>query len=310
MATRLALAVFAFLLVSSPPSASAQTTNERSTFHNALLQQATQIALTRIQLESYRNELEMYGIGQELGLGKELSDESIRRYNNWLKYYVFSLRNLALNTFNFSRLLFTENATHLLDDWRAQSAELDHTIAALKIIYDIMGERGVGLQTAFSVVDSEPKYAQVRAWIDSVEHSRWAQDVMFVRTLPMRPVLPSDLGLNFDRDFVNEDWKTLLAEQGNIVNVYVFWRGAAAVSAFGQSSLGREVARTLRLNKLVDAIKKLPKSLQGPTLWMIYETADGCTIRYFQIAYVAAHHLGRTDFVRVTRQIKRFRPIR
>ncbi len=310
MATRLALAVFASLLVSSPFSTMAQTPNELPPPHGALLQQATQIELTRIQLEGYRNELEMFGIGQELGLGKELSDESIRRYNSWLKYYAFSLRNIALNTFNFGRLLFTGNETRLLDEWRVQSAQLDHTIAALKIAYDIMGERDTNLQNAFAIADSEPKYAAVRTWVNKLKHSQWAQDVMFDGTLPMRPVLPSDLGLYFRTDFIDEDWKTLLAEQGNIVNVYIFWRGAAAVSTFGQSSLGRKVAETLRLNKLVDAIKKLPKSLQGPTLWMIYETADGCTIRYFQVAYVAAHHLGRTDFVRVTRQLKRFKPFR
>ena len=268
----------------------------------SLSNQGEQVLLARIQLQAYRNELEKNGISQKMGLGRVLGSEELSHYNGYITYFELSLREMAVNTLSFGRLLFTNKETRLLREWREQISELDHTLAALNVVYRLMADRGVSVQGAFAIVNSEPRFQPIRSWCDQLAQSAWALAVMNREKLPMRPLQPGDFGLNFTTNFVNEDWRALLAGQVSIANVYIFWRGAEMVSIFGKSGLGIKIAEHLRLSKLIEGINLLPPVMQKPALWILYETADGCTIRYFQTAYIGFHEANWQSLKRVTTQ--------
>lgn len=178
-------------------------------------------------------------------------------------------------------------------------------IDALQIVYGVMENREVRLAEAFQIVETEPRYAEARPWTEDLARSPWARQVLSGAEMAKRPVVPADFGLDFKTDFVDENWKTFLSEQVNIANVYIFWRGGEIISALGKTKLGTAVAQTLRLNKLITAVKALPAAVQKPALWMIYETADGCTIRYFYTAYLGLRQLGQEKTTRVTGKVGR-----
>jgi len=264
---------------------------------SAWVEDGKQVFLAQTQLEAYLAELEKYGVGQKMGLGELLGDKAP---NGFFTTFENSIRLVAFNTFNFARWLFTNEEQTLLAEWSEQTEALIHTIAGFKVVYDVMGSRHVRLAEAYQIIETEPDYAPVRRQIESFSSSLWSQQILAAEPLPKRPLLPADFGLDFKTDFVNENWRTFLSEQVNIANVYIFLRGPAMISALGKTKLGAGIVQTLRLNKLIEAVKGLPGFVQKPALWMIYETADGCTIRYFYTAYSGFEKLDVRKIERIT----------
>lgn len=294
-----------FLLTGSVLANHASAQPSISASEAAWVEEGKQLFLARTQLQAYREELNKYGVGQAMGLDETLGEKALTNDNGFLTLFEQSFRLTAFNTFNYARLLFTNREEQLLQEWSLQCEELDHTIFALQIVYGVMEDREVRLAEAFQIVETESRYAEARPWTEALAQSPWSQQVLSGAQLSKRPVVPADFGLDFKTDFVDENWKTFLSEQVNIANVYIFARGGEIISALGKTKLGMAIAQTLRLNKLIVAIKTLPAAVQKPALWMIYETADGCTIRYFYTAYLGLKQLGQEKTARVTGTVGR-----
>ena len=268
----------------------------------AWVEEGKQVFLARTQLEAYREELIQDGVGKRLGVDKLLGADA--GDNGFLTLFGQSVRLVAFNTLNYGRLLFTHEEESLLVEWGRQRDALDKVIAGLQITYGLMETREVRLDEAVHIVETEQQFHGVRSWVEALAQSPWGRQILAGSQIAKRPVTPSDFGLDFKTDFVDENWAVFLSEQVNIANVYVFWRGPQMIAALGETKLGLAIAQTLRLNKLIAAVKALPTVIQKPALWMIYETADGCTIRYFYTAYLGLHQIGHRQTSRVTGKVE------